>query len=240
MKSFSGAPGQSVVVALDDEWKKSKIWIKRLRKQVWGFKVGSILFAERGPSVVESILKEGHRVFLDLKYCDIPNTVEKSVKTAFSWGVNLLTVHASGGRPMLEACAQHQSKNQKIVAVTVLTSLERKDLKELGIDRDLSEQVKALGQLALSSGVAGLVCSPLEVRMLRQRFPGAYLVTPGVRIAQSHDQKRTATLTEALDSGSSLVVLGRALTESKNWESTWAQLISSSEEMFSKRRSVKK
>ncbi len=229
-----------MVVALDDDWKKSKVWVKRLRGKVWGFKVGSILFAERGPSVVESILGEGHRVFLDLKYCDIPNTVEKAVKTAFSWGVDLLTVHAFGGRPMLEACSQHQSKKQKIVAVTVLTSLERKDLRELGLDRDVSEQVRALGQLAISSGIAGLVCSPLEVRMLRQQFPGSFLVTPGVRIAESHDQKRTATLTDALDSGSSLVVLGRALTESKDWESTWAQLISSSEETFSKKRLVKK
>ena len=229
-----------MVVALDDDWKKSKVWVKRLRGKVWGFKVGSILFAERGPSVVESILGEGHRVFLDLKYCDIPNTVEKAVKTAFSWGVDLLTVHAFGGRPMLEACSQHQSKKQKIVAVTVLTSLERKDLRELGLDRDVSEQVRALGQLAISSGIAGLVCSPLEVRMLRQQFPGSVLVTPGVRIAESHDQKRTATLTDALDSGSSLVVLGRALTESKDWESTWAQLISSSEETFSKKRLVKK
>lgn len=229
-----------MVVALDDDWKKSKVWVKRLRGKVWGFKVGSILFAERGPSVVESILGEGHRVFLDLKYCDIPNTVEKAVKTAFSWGVDLLTVHAFGGRPMLEACSQHQSKKQKIVAVTVLTSLERKDLRELGLARDVSEQVRALGRLAISSGIAGLVCSPLEVRMLRQQFPGSFLVTPGVRIAESHDQKRTATLTDALDSGSSLVVLGRALTESKDWESTWAQLISSSEETFSKKRLVKK
>ena len=240
MRSLGGAIGKKVVIALDDEWKRSKCWISRLRGQVWGFKVGSILFAERGPKVIETIRKEGHQVFLDLKYCDIPNTVERAVKVAFDWGVDLLTVHASGGRAMLEACAQHQSKLQRILAVTVLTSLERKDLAEMGVSRDVSDQVKALAKLAVSSGVSGLVCSPLEVKMLRESFPSSYLVTPGVRVQQTHDQKRVATLSDALQAGSSLVVLGRALTESKDWESTWAQLISSSDETSLKRRLAKK
>lgn len=239
MKILGGASRSPVVIALDDEWRRSQVWIKRLKGEVWGFKVGSILFAERGPKVVETILKEGHRVFLDLKYCDIPNTVEKAVKVAFSWGVHLLTVHASGGRGMLEAAAQHQTRDQKILAVTVLTSLESRDLVELGISRSVASQVRSLGNLAISSGIGGLVCSPLEVGMLRRRFPKTVLVTPGVRLAEAHDQKRTATLTGALEEGASLVVLGRALTASKNWELTWQQLISSSDVMSSKKRLAK-
>lgn len=216
-----------IAIALDGNWESSKVWLDRLKGRVWGFKVGSILFCERGPSLIEEILKRDLGVFLDLKFCDIPNTVEGAVSRAFSWGVQLTTVHAFGGSAMLKAAAAQQRPGQAVVAVTVLTSLDQGDLKSIGVERELGDQVNSLGQLAMSSGIKGLVCSPLEVENLRKQFPSATLVTPGVRLGEAHDQKRTASLAEAFKLGSSLPVLGRALTESKNWEQTWEELTSS-------------
>lgn len=227
-----------IAVALDDEWKSSKKWLSRLKNQVWGFKVGSILFTEQGPKIIEQILKEGFEVFLDLKFHDIPNTVEGAVKAAFSWGASVTTVHAAGGQAMLEAAASQQTKSQSVVAVSVLTSLDEKDLKTLGFSRSLTDQMISLSSLALSSGIKGLVCSPLEVSHLRSQYPKALLVTPGVRLSESHDQKRVGTLRSAIEGGSSLVVLGRALTESKNWEETWQKLISSLDGISSKKLSA--
>jgi orotidine-5'-phosphate decarboxylase len=220
-----------IIVALDAPWRDSKIWIQRLRGKVWGFKVGSILFSETGPRVIDSIQKAGFKVFLDLKFHDIPNTVQLATRRAFSWGVDLLTVHSCGGRAMLEAAAAEQKKGQSILAVTVLTSLDSLDLQELGIQRDLKLQVRHLGSLAMSSGIRGLVCSPREAADLRKKFRDALLVTPGVRFEQNtQDQKRTETLEGALKAGASFVVLGRALTESQDWKKTWQKVICSMEE----------
>lgn len=223
-----------IVVALDGEWKSVKVWTDRLENQVWGFKVGSILFAERGPRVVDEIQRAGYRVFLDLKYHDIPNTVQLAVRRAFSWGVDLVTVHASGGRAMLEAAAAEQKRNHSVVAVTVLTSLDQRDLKSVGVNKNLRSQVLSLSKLAIHAGVDGLVSSPFEVASLRKNFKKAILVTPGVRLESSdqHDQKRTDTLHSTFLKGSSLAVLGRALTASKNWKQEWQNINSSLEEIF--------
>jgi len=115
-----------IAVALDGSWKDVKIWTNRLENKVWGFKVGSILYAERGPRIIEDLKSKGFNIFLDLKFHDIPNTVKLAVRQAFSHGVDLLTVHACGGRDMLEVAASEQKRNQKVVAVTVLTSLDQK------------------------------------------------------------------------------------------------------------------
>lgn len=227
-----------VAVALDSNWKESKVWLKRLKGRVWGFKIGSILFSEKGPQIIDEVRSAGFKVFLDLKFCDIPNTVSGAVKESFGWGVNLLTVHASGGRAMLEAAAKLQKAQQLVAAVTVLTSMDQTDLTDIGVSRLLQDQVSALGRLSIEAGIRGLVCSPHEVARLRSQFPQAFLVTPGVRLREAHDQKRVATLREAIENGSSLVVLGRALTEAKDWESTWQELISSLDGMSLKKLSA--
>lgn len=226
-----------IAVALDGDWKSSKIWLDRLKGLVWGFKVGSILFTEKGPSVIEAIQKRGFSVFLDLKYHDIPNTVQGAVKEAFSWGVSVTTVHAAGGVEMLKAAASEQRPEQIIVAVTVLTSLDEINLRAVGVNRPLAEHMHALSELSLECGIRGLVSSPQEVASLRRRFPEAFLVTPGIRLGEAHDQKRTGSLSQALADGSSLVVLGRALTESQDWEDSWQNLTSSLDATFSKKRS---
>lgn len=220
-----------IIVALDAPWRDSCVWLSRLKGQVWGFKLGSILYSELGPGVIEKVQNQGFRVFLDLKFHDIPNTVERSVRTAFSWGVNLLTVHASGGRSMLEAAASYQRRGQSILAVTVLTSLDAADLRSIGVHASLTTQVQNLADLAINAGIKGLVCSPREVASLRARFKNAILLTPGVRFAgPSGDQKRTETLRATLDSGATYAVVGRALTEAKNWKDAWQKLISSTDE----------
>lgn len=223
-----------IVIALDGTWSDVKIWTRRLEGKVWGFKVGSILFAERGPKVVEEIQRRGFRVFLDLKYHDIPNTVQLAVRRAFSWGVDLVTVHACGGRAMLEAAASEQKKNQSVVAVTVLTSLDQNDLKNIGVSRDVKSQVIHLAKLSIDSGVDGLVSSAAEVESLRTKFKKAILVTPGVRWASSsqNDQKRTDTLEATFQRGSSLAVVGRALTSAENWKQEWQSISSSLDEIF--------
>ncbi len=224
-----------IAVALDGDWQSVKVWLQRLKGCVWGFKVGSVLFTQQGPSVIDEIQSAGFKVFLDLKFHDIPNTVSGSVEGAIKRGVDLLTVHASGGRAMLESAAQWQTENQSVVAVTVLTSLDQNDLQSLGIQKPMPTHVLDMARLAMSAGIKGLVSSPQEVAELRKTYPNSLLVTPGVRIQESHDQKRTGTLRGALESGSSLVVLGRALTESQNWEQTWQQLASSLDGMSLKK-----
>ncbi len=221
-------PYPPVVVALDEPWNSAKIWVDRLKGRVWGFKVGSILFAERGPTVVEEILNSGARVFLDLKYHDIPNTVQLSVRRAVSWGVSLITVHAWGGHAMLKAAAAEQKPDQRVVAVTVLTSLDQEDLKQAGVLGDLEGQVQRLATLAINSGIAGLVSSPHEVADLRERFPEATLVTPGIRLDPgTDDQKRTLGIDETLRAGSDLAVVGRVLTMATDWEKQWERITSS-------------
>lgn len=225
-----------IVVALDSSWRDVCIWLERLKNQVWGFKIGSILFSEKGPEAIEAVRNAGFKVFLDLKYHDIPNTVQHATREAFHWGVNMLTVHACGGKAMLEAAAKEQKKDQIAVAVTVLTSLDISDLNTIGVSGSVEDQVMRLALLSYSSGIAGHVCSVHEVARLRQEFASSLLVTPGVRIEPAKDdQKRTATLREAFEKGSSLVVLGRALTEAPDWEKVWERINSSLDETFLKK-----
>lgn len=221
-----------VVVALDGSWQEAQQWIDRLREEVWGFKVGSILFSEQGPRVIQYLKERDCGVFLDLKFHDIPNTVQKAVQNAFGWGADWISVHCLGGKQMLRAAAAQQNDAQKVLAITILTSLQAEDLQELGFVVRADEEVKRLAEVASSQGVAGLVCSPREVGELRQRFSDALLVTPGIRLsAEVQDQKRTSGAKESLEAGASAVVIGRALTESKDWQTQWKQIRSSLDEM---------
>lgn len=193
--------------------------VDNLPAEVAWFKVGLELFCAEGPRVLEPLRARGKSVFLDLKLHDIPRTVERAVRAAARHGVQMLTVHASGARAMLRAAAEaaHAAPSPvKIVAVTALTSLDRNDLRDVGVERDTPSQVEALGALALECGVDGLVCSPQEVGALRSRFgPAPLLVTPGIRLAggETGDQKRVATPAAAVEAGASHLVVGRPILE---------------------------
>jgi len=210
-----------LIVALDVSSSEEALnMIQQLPEAVSFFKIGLELFCAEGPRVLEAVRSQNKRIFLDLKLHDIPRTVERAVLSAAAYGVNLLTVHASGGRAMLKAAAeaaQSMGNNRpKIIAVTALTSLDEKDLQDMGITRTTGEQVSALAKLALDAGVDGLVCSPIEVGSLRKKFgPSPVLVTPGIRPAGEDvgDQKRVATPGGAVKDGASYLVVGRPIVQ---------------------------
>ena len=182
------------------------------------FKVGQQLFTAEGPDLVRQLVSQGHKVFLDLKFHDIPNTVGAAVRSAAGLGVHMLTVHASGGRKMLVAAteaAQASASYPAVLAVTVLTSMTDADLQEVGVPRPVAEQVLQLAKLAKVAGCGGLVSSPQEVQALRRLVgPDMALVTPGVRPAGADkgDQSRVATPANAIRSGASHIVVGRPIT----------------------------
>lgn len=182
-------------------------------------KVGLELFCAEGPRVLERVRGEGRRIFLDLKLHDIPRTVAGAVRAAARHRVELLTVHAAGGRAMMEAAAgaarEAGADRPRLVAVTTLTSLDEGDLRDLGIRRELREQALALTELALEAGIDGVVTSVWEAAALRERFgPGPVLVTPGIRLPSdpTGDQKRIATPSAAAAAGATYLVVGRTIT----------------------------
>lgn len=181
-------------------------------------KIGLELFTAHGTEALELLHRNHRRIFLDLKLHDIPRTVAHAVRAAARLRVAMLTVHASGGRAMLEAAAHAAAEfgtdRPRLLAVTTLTSLSRDDLLELGVQRTLSEQALSLGRLALSAGIDGLVTSVHETATLRRTFgPRPILVTPGIRMPgdATGDQKRVATPAEAVRAGSNLLVVGRSI-----------------------------
>jgi orotidine-5'-phosphate decarboxylase len=210
-----------LIVALDvSSACEAEAVVKRLGATVSFYKIGLELFAATGPEVVARVKGQGKRVFLDLKLHDIPRTVERTVKSCGVLGVDLLTIHSSGGRAMIraaaEAAASFGSAAPCVVAVTCLTSLDQQDLTDLGIGRPMPEQVAALGSLAVGAGAQGIVCSPQEVAAMRRLLgPAALLVTPGVRPAGADvgDQKRVATPAQAVRDGSTHLVVGRPILD---------------------------
>jgi len=177
-------------------------------------KLGLEFFAANGPAGVEAIARLGLPVFLDLKLHDIPNTVGKAVQALASLSPAVLTVHAAGGRAMLEAAREAAPASTKVVAVTVLTSLDQSDLEQCGVGGEPTEQVTRLAALARRSGVDGIVCSGVEVAAARRAWPTGYFVVPGLRPAGSEigDQKRVVTPRQARDDGASILVIGRPIT----------------------------
>lgn len=183
------------------------------------YKVGSGLFTVAGPTIVRQLIGRGKRVFLDLKFHDIPNTVEKAVAAAAELGASIVTVHASGGERMIRSAVENAGPDCEVFAVTILTSLTRADLAIVwggeGLGDDLTPDVMRLALLAERAGVAGVVCSGLEAPMLRDRFGTALkLLIPGVRLpgADLGDQSRVVTPMAAAEAGASYVVLGRTVT----------------------------
>jgi orotidine-5'-phosphate decarboxylase len=212
----------ALIVALDvPTIKEMEEVLGRLPDSIEWYKVGLELFCAEGPAILEPLKMRNKKIFLDLKLHDIPRTVANAVKTAASHGVNLMTVHAIGGRAMLEAAAEAArecSNPPKLVAVTTLTSLSQEDLTDLGITRTVSGQALALGELAISSGIDGLVTSAHETGALREKFPHALLVTPGIRMPGEDvaDQKRVATPAFAVQQGATHLVVGRPILQAEN------------------------
>jgi orotidine-5'-phosphate decarboxylase len=215
-----------VIVALDTDDPGAAVALAgELDPSLCRVKVGKELFTAAGPALLDTLHDQGHEVFLDLKFHDIPNTVEKAVAVAASKGVWMLTVHASGGRAMMraaregarEGAARAGAREPLLVAVTLLTSLDQQDLDELGIGRSAAEQVQRLAALAQNSGMDGVVCSAAEVNELRALLRKDFvLVTPGIRPDgdSHHDQKRVMTPAQAVRAGSNYLVIGRPITRS--------------------------
>jgi len=232
--SHSSVAKSPIIVALDFPSQDSAIALaKTLDPSLCRVKVGKELYTRCGPAILEELHKLGFEVFLDLKFHDIPNTTAQAVGVAADMGVWMVNVHASGGRRMMEACAEKLSSYQQaplLIGVTVLTSMERSDLADLGLDIEPVKQVMRLASLTKDCGLDGVVCSSHEVTRLKAELgQGFQLVTPGIRPATAElgDQRRVMTPSEALQAGSDYLVIGRPITKADNPLTALEQIVAS-------------
>ncbi len=208
---------EKIIVALDVPNLASAVrLVAELGETISWVKVGLQLFTAEGPAIVEAMKLRGLRVFLDLKFHDIPQTAREAVRSAVALGADMATIHLSGGSEMVR-CAVDASQNSSLLllGVTVLTSLDDDQLKEVGVQRTAKQQVLELVALGRSCGLGGVVCSPLEIAALRGRFGNSFtIVTPGVRPADSSldDQRRVMTPADAIRAGADFLVIGRPIT----------------------------
>jgi len=214
-----------IIVALDvDSRAEALKLVRQLKGRVGLFKIGSQLFTSEGPELVREIVAQGEKVFLDLKFYDIPNTVTKAVLAAAALGVSMLTLHTGGGLKMMSAAAnalkQKSDKDRpQLLGVTVLTSMAGADLAQVGVNVDVASQVIRLARLAEEAGLDGVVASPSELGLLRGQLGNAMkIVTPGIRPAgsEANDQSRIATPAAALQAGADYLVIGRPITASSD------------------------
>jgi len=210
-----------IIVALDyPNAKQADEFLQRIQDQPCKLKVGLELFIAEGPKFVEQLSAKGHQVFLDLKLHDIPNTVASACQSASSLGVWMMTLHALGGANMLQAAYEAVSSSShatKLVAVTVLTSMDQQQLNRIGIQKTPAESVMTMAELATTSKMDGMVCSVHEVSAIRAKWGSQpILVTPGIRMRddKANDQSRIATPRQARQSGSNYIVVGRPITQS--------------------------
>jgi orotidine-5'-phosphate decarboxylase len=216
-------PRQRLIVALDvSNVGAARKIVAAVGDSALAYKVGMQLYTAEGPEFVRELVRPGRRVFLDLKYHDIPNTVGAAVREAAQLGVSMLTVHATGGGKMLCAAVEAAQKSNPaplVLAVTVLTSLDDTDLGTLGVRGGVQDQVLRLAALALANGCKGVVSSAQECTALRKEFgDDLVIVTPGVRPAGSghDDQARVVTPAEAIAAGATYIVVGRPITDARD------------------------
>jgi orotidine-5'-phosphate decarboxylase len=214
-----------LLVALDvDTVAQARTLAGRLRGVVGGFKIGSRLFTSEGPAFVEELAARGDRVFLDLKFHDIPNTVAGAVAAATRLGVWMVNVHASGGATMMRAAraaadeeaARRSRPAPLVIGVTMLTSFDQQAIAEIGLQASVADQVGRLAALTEAAGLDGVVASAHEIDIIRRRCHGSFaIVTPGIRGAldQRGDQSRTMSAAEALTAGATYLVVGRPIVE---------------------------
>lgn len=213
-----------VIVALDFANEHDTLqFVRQLSPDLCQLKIGKELFTATGRQLVEKLVHQGFKLFLDLKYHDIPNTVAQACKVAADMGVWLVDMHALGGRRMMEAAANavaNQSHRPYLIGVTVLTSMEQTDLAELGYTQSPEQLVSQWAALAQQSGLDGVVCSAHEAALLcQQRGDDFLLVTPGIRLdvaGNSDDQRRIMTPQQALSAGASYLVIGRPIVQAAN------------------------
>ena len=214
---------KDVIVALDFKNKEEALTFLRNFKESIYVKIGMELFYSAGPDIVREIKEMGHKIFLDLKFHDIPNTVAGATRSCLSLGVDMLNLHASGGSKMMEAAMEEAKKADKmplLIAVTVLTSMNEKTMKEeLHVETSIEDTVLNYARLSKNSGLKGIVCSALEVERVRKEMGEDFVtVTPGIRPLDSSagDQSRVVTPERARELGSHYIVVGRPITKAQN------------------------
>ena len=226
--SLSLNPTERIILALDGMTKEESIELVSNIPRLRWVKVGLELFVKTGPEFIDVLRSNGKRVFLDLKFHDIPSTMSKACRQAGKTGAELITVHACAGRKALlesnnaaiQGAIESDLPPPRLLAVTVLTSWSSYDFaNDLIIDQPLNERVQLMAQLAFSTGIGGCICSPLEVERLRKIYPEPFeLITPGIRLSGEalHDQERVMTPSEAMQAGASRLVVGRSITRAIN------------------------
>lgn len=224
MESKVSSVDPKIIVALDyDNKDKALAFVDKINPQMCRLKVGKEMFTLFGPEFVRDLVDRQFEVFLDLKFHDIPNTVAKACKAAAELGVWMVNVHASGGKPMMEAALKavrgSSHPQTKLIAVTVLTSMDNAQMEQINGNVSVAEQVGRLASLTVESGLDGIVCSAKEAESLRKVIPAGFLlVTPGIRPhgSDTGDQKRVMTPADAIEAGVDYLVMGRPITQASN------------------------
>jgi orotidine-5'-phosphate decarboxylase len=218
-----------IIVSLDVPTKKAALHlVEQLRDQISFFKIGFQLYTAEGSEIVCAVLATGAKVFLDLKLHDIPNTVGRAVESAANLGVQMLTIHLSGGSEMIRAATAARANNMSILGVTVLTSATEQTLREIGVADEMDNQVLRLAKLGVANGIDGIVASPHEIKTLRATFGGKIkIVVQGIRPtwADPGDQKRFMTPAAALEAGTDYIGIGRPITTHPNPREAVAKIL---------------
>jgi orotidine-5'-phosphate decarboxylase len=218
-------------IAIDqNDTNKAKELIQKLPPEKCGIKVGKELFTACGPEMIEWIQEKGFKVFLDLKYHDIPNTVKQACYVASKMGVSILNVHALGGKDMMLAAKEGIDKSNNdpyLIAVTLLTSMDSNSLKEIGLTSSINEHILTLAKNASQANLDGIVCSAQDIKNIKSALPESFLyVTPGIRLSTGKDdQKRVSSPKEAVKMGSNILVIGRPITQAKNPEAVLNEIM---------------
>ena len=231
-------PEERIILALDfPEHEIAIDWVVKLKYKIKTFKVGPILFLDSGSEGLKEFSNLGVDVFLDLKFHDIPSTVEKTARQCVRFQANMFTIHTLGGFEMMKSVSEALKDEAEklsypkplVLGVTVLTSHDKKSLEQIGINTSTQDTVMSLAILAEKANVDGLVCSGVEVEALRKEFGDRFtLVVPGIRPGTAnHDQKRVTTPEEAVSKGADYLVIGRAITEAKNPEEVVDEIVKS-------------